>query len=144
MRKQILLAVFSIGLLGLGWTAGAQESPRAEPRELRGQDLSESARAVLQIKSEAGICYWSITGDDDLVRLPVADERFPSILLSARFGEDQLHLTLAGERAPLDTSSLGQFDLGLLDGSPVTVNGFRAAKAGNKGWELRVLPPTPR
>jgi hypothetical protein len=37
--------------------------------------------------------------------------------------------------------SLGQFDLGLLDGSPVTVNGFRAAKAGNKGWELRVLPP---
>jgi hypothetical protein len=131
-------------------TASAQESPRADRRDVgaAAESLLEP-RAILQIKSEAGTCYWRIAGDDDLVRLPVQDDRFSSILLSARFEEDQLHLALAGERSPLDTSALGQFDLGLKDDSaPVTVNSFRAVKsrmdgtgAGTTGWEIRALPP---
>ncbi len=143
-RRIVAAALLALGALGLGGVAWAQESPRAEPQaEQRGTGVegSGSARALLQITSEAGLCYWSIAGDDDLVRLPVQDERFSSILLSARFDNDQLHLSMAGERAPLDTSSLGQIELGL-DGSPVTVDSFSGLKSTSKGgWQLRVIPP---
>src|SRR5262249_32967035 len=127
--------------------AFAQESPRSEPRQGDAPNLLEP-RATLEIKSEAGTCYWRIAGDDDLVPLPVQDERFSSTLLSAPFDKDQLHLTLAGERATLDTPSLGQLDLGLKDGTPVAVSSFRAVKsrmdgstAGAGGWEVRAVPP---
>jgi hypothetical protein len=144
------IVVFVCLVTSLASIAFAQESPRSESRRGDGgvPDLLES-RAILEIKSEAGTCYWRIAGDDDLVRLPVQDERFSSILLSARFDQDQLHLILAGERAPLDTTSLGQLDLGLKDGAPaVAVSSFRAVKsrmdgspAGTAGWEVRALPP---
>ncbi len=145
-KKSVFLACLCAFLTCLA--AIAQESPRAEPKG--GNDTANllEPRAILQIQSEAGTCYWRIAGDDDLVRLPSQDERFSSILLSARFDQDQLHLTLAGERAPLDTASLGQLDLGLKDGAPVTVSSFRAVKsrmdgtsAGTGGWEVRALPP---
>jgi hypothetical protein len=139
----ILAGIFSLGLAGF-----AEEAPHARQRsENLAADLLEP-RAIVQIKSEAGTCYWRVAGDDDLVRLPVQDERFASILLSARFDQDQLHLSVAGEHAPLDTSSLGQFDLGLKDETPVMVNSFRAVKsrqdgtpAAGGGWEIRVLRP---
>jgi hypothetical protein len=145
-KKSVLLACFVLGLGCLG--ASAQESPRAEQGGAGAGAIHLEPRAILRINSEAGTCYWRIAGDDDLVRLPVQDERFSSILLSARFDESQLHLTLAGERAPLDTSPLGQFDLGLKDSAPVSVSSFRAVKsrqdgttAGAGGWEIRALPP---
>jgi hypothetical protein len=143
--RQIVI-ILGFGILGLSNLASAQETPRAEQRaEQRGSavEAKEPARAVLQITSEAGVCYWSIAGDDDLVRLPqMKDDRFSAILLSARFDNDQLHLTMAGEATPLDTVSLGQVDLGLVDGSPVTVDSIRALKSAAKGgWQLRVLPP---
>jgi hypothetical protein len=145
-RKTLLLLLG--GLLTLGLAAVAQEPPRAEPLGAGvPSDLLEP-RAIVQIKSEAGTCYWRVAGDDDLVRLPVQDERFSAILLSARFDADQLHLAVAGERAPLDTSTLGQLDLGLKDGAPVTVSSFRAVKsrqdgtpAEGGGWEIRALSP---
>ena len=144
--------VLSLALTGLfigGLSVRAQETLRGHQEV--GGNASEplmAPRAILQIKSEAGTCYWRVQGDDDLIRLPAQDDRFTNILLSARFDEEQLHLSIAGERGPLDTSSLGLFDLGLKDGAPVAVNSFRAVKskgdgspAGIGGWELRVLPP---
>jgi hypothetical protein len=148
--RRTVLSLALTGLVGGCLSAWAQEAPRAGSRGA-GVDASEPVmepRAILQIKSEAGTCYWRVQGDDDLLRIPAQDDRFTNILLSARFDEDQLHLSIAGERGPLDTSSLGLFDLGLKDGAPVTVNSFRAVKsrmdgspAGTGGWELRVLPP---
>ena len=144
--KKIVLGLCLLTFLA-SIAAFAQETPRSESHRGDAPNLLEP-RAILEIKSEAGTCYWRIAGDDDLVRLPVQDERFSSILLSARFDQNQLHLTLAGERAPLDTYSLGQLDLGLKDGAPVAVSSFRAVKskmdgspAGTGGWEVRALPP---
>ncbi len=137
--------LLGLGVIGLSNLASAQETPHAEQRaEQRtpGDSATQPARAVLQITSEAGTCYWSIAGDDDLVRLPqMKDDRFSAILLSARFDNDQLHLNMAGEAAPLDTVSLGQVELGLVDGSPVTVDSVREKSATKGGWQLRVLPP---
>lgn len=138
----LLVAVFCLPAC---LTAGEKAKPgRGIPAFEERDTTSEQAlaRAVLQIKSEAGICLWTISGDDDLVRLPVEDERFASILLSARFAGDELQLTLGGEKAPLEVTPLGQLDLSLRDGEPVTVDSFRAVKAGKGGWELQVVPST--
>lgn len=137
----ICLSLLTMTLAG-GTASLAQEEPRNDQPSSR-EALENRARAILQIKSEAGVCYWRISGDDDLVRLPVQDERFQAILLSARFDGDQMHLMLAGENAPLDTSALGQFDFNVSaeSSSPVTVNSFRAVKAREGGWELRALSP---
>jgi len=146
MRNGITATVLGIGILAFGNSmVRAQEPLRAGPQaESRREVLQEvgGTRALLQITSEAGVCYWSITGDDDLVRLPVKDEPFSSILLSARFENEQLHLSLAGERAPLDTTSLGQVALGLRDGLPVKMESFQGQKSSSRGgWQLRVIPP---
>jgi hypothetical protein len=135
--------LLGVGVLGLGNLASAQDARPAEQRIEERHEVTKSARAVLQISSEAGVCYWSIAGDDDLVRLPqMKDDRFSAILLSARFDNDQLHLSMAGEATPLDTLSLGQVDLGLADGSSVTVDSVREMKSAAKGgWKLRALPP---
>jgi hypothetical protein len=138
-RFLVLLSLCAAVFAGAA-PASSQEDPRADPAGR--EPLENRARAILQIKSEAGTCYWRISGDDDLVRLPVQDDRFSSVLLSARFEGDQLHLALAGEHAPLDTTSLGQFDFNIVpDAAPVTVNSFRAVKTREGGWELRALPP---
>jgi hypothetical protein len=99
MNRKILGCILA-GALSLGLAAFAEENPRAgQQAENPSANLLEP-RAIVQIKSEAGTCYWRVAGDDDLVRLPVQDERFASILLSARFDQDQLHLSVAGEHAP--------------------------------------------
>lgn len=142
-----LFILLGLGQLLLGCTAWAQKPPRKEEVELRPELLH--ARGVLEIKSEAGVCYWTISGDEDLVRLPVEDESFSFILLSSHFKGSDLQLTVAGERAPLQTTPLGQFDLGFDDSTPTTVNSFRAVKSRSeseptsgreprtRGWELR-------
>src|SRR4029077_7989124 len=147
-RARTVLGLALTGLLIGGLSVRAQESPRGQQEVGGAPEPLMAPRAILQIKSEAGTCYWRVQGDDDLLRIPAQDERFTNILLSARFDEDQLHLSIAGERGPLETSSLGLFDLGLKDGAPVTVSSFRAVKskvdgspAGTGGWELRGLPP---
>ena len=147
----ILLAAGLGQFLG-GWTVWAQRPPQDEDAGLRPALLH--ARAVLEIKSEAGVCFWTISGDNDLVRLPVGDERFGSILLSTHFEGADLQLTVAGESAPLQTTSLGHFDLAFDDKVPVEVSSFRAVKSGPesgpeprpeprvRGWELRLHRPT--
>src|SRR3954464_2785447 len=129
MKRIVLEICLAASLVSIA--ALAQESPSSESRRGDASNLLEP-RAILEIKSEAGTCYWRIAGDDDPVRLPVQDERFSSILLSARFDQDQPHLALAGERTPLDTTSLGQLDLGLKDGAPVAVSSFLQLDLGLK------------
>ena len=144
MKRSWLAVIVGLGLvLGLGAKLAAQEAPAERRAEERTANLElGNPRALLQITSEAGVCYWRIAGDDDLVRLPVEDERFATVLLSARFADDQLHLSIAGERAPLDTTSLGEVELGITGGSPVRVDSFRALKSrGSRGWQLQALPP---
>ena len=147
-RRWKVLVLLGLGQLLLGCTAWAQRPPRNEEESLRPELLH--ARAVLEIKSEAGVCYWTISGDEDLVRLPVEDESFSSILLSSHFKGSDLQLTVAGEGAPLQTTPLGQFDLGFDDSAPTALNSFRAVKLesaskgtpgrepGKRGWELRL------
>jgi hypothetical protein len=146
-------AFLVLGPLLLGCTVWAQRPPRDEEVNLRPELLH--ARAVLEIKSEAGVCLWTISGDDDLVRLPVEDERFAFILLSTRFEGTDLRLTVAGEKAPLQTTPLGQVDLSF-DAAPVAVSSFRAVKSRSdsssepgreptlRGWELRLLHLWPK
>lgn len=97
-----------------------------------------AARAVLEITSGDGICYWSLSGDD-LIRMPVKDDRFSSILLSAQFENGQVSVALAGEREPLETSLLGRyvFALGERPGQPLGVEEMKGFKT--EGWQLRLL-----
>jgi hypothetical protein len=98
-------------------------------------------RAVLQITREDGVCLWRISGDDELVRLPVKDERFGAILLSARFEDDHLLVTLAGEKEPLETLPLGRytFSLGERDSQPLMVSELKSRRSD--AWQLKVVPP---
>jgi hypothetical protein len=100
-----------------------------------------TARAVLEITTEDGVCYWSLWGDD-LVRMPVKDDRFGSILLSAKLENDQVSVALAGEREPLETLLLGRyvFALGERPGQPpLPIEEMKGAK--DEVWQLRLLRP---
>ncbi len=101
-------------------------------------DDRSQTRAVLQIESEDGICLWSISGDDELIRLPLKSDRFGSVLVSARFDGDQLSVSLAGEKEPLSTVPFGTYSLSL-NGPPIAVEDLKSRTA--EGWKLRVLPP---
>ncbi len=150
MRRTFVILVGQFLLLGC--TAWAQRPSRTEETNLRPELLH--ARAVLEIKSTAGVCFWTISGDNDLVRLPIEDERFSAVLLSTNFEGPQLHLTMAGEGTPLEITPLGKVDLAFDASAPVTVDSFRAAKSRSesgqgpsepeptlRGWELRLLRP---
>jgi hypothetical protein len=99
-----------------------------------------TVRAVLEITSDDGVCYWSLSGDD-LVRMPVKDDRFGSILLSAQFENDQVSVALAGEKEPLETLLLGRyvFALGERPGQPLRVEETKGFKT--EAWQLRLLRP---
>lgn len=132
-----LLAAVTLGLAGAGLAEEPLRSREPVPRKADFEGV-----AVLEIKSNTGVCYWTIAGDGDLVRFPVKDESFESILVSARFDADELHVTLAGERSPLETAALGQYELGLKDGAPTKVSPFRNRGTESRDWVLRVVPPT--
>jgi hypothetical protein len=102
-------------------------------------DLTKT-RAVVEITSQDGVCYWSVSGDD-LIRMPVKDDRFAAILLSAKFENDQVAVSLAGEREPLDTVLLGRYamSLGERGGQQVAVGEIKTKKT--EAWQLRVLKP---
>jgi hypothetical protein len=95
---------------------------------------------VVEITSQDGVCYWSVSGDD-LIRMPVKDDRFAAILLSARFENDHVSVSLAGEREPLDTLLLGRYalSLGEQDGQSVAVDEIKTNKT--EAWQLRILKP---
>jgi hypothetical protein len=97
-------------------------------------------RAVVEIKSQDGVCYWSVSGDD-LIRMPVKDDRFAAILLSAKFENDQVAVSLAGEREPLDTVLLGRYALSLAErgGQTAEVDEIKTQKT--EAWQLRILKP---
>ena len=116
----------------------AQSAP-APPDPADRADLT-TARAVLEITSDDGVCYWSLSGDD-LIRMPVKDDRFGSILLSAQFQNDQVSVALAGEREPLETLLLGRytFALGEKPGQPLGVEEMKGVKT--EAWQLRLLRP---
>jgi hypothetical protein len=116
----------------------AQAAP-APPDFADGADLAK-ARAVVEITSDDGVCYWSISGDD-LIRMPVKDERFGAILLSAKFENDLVSVSLAGEREPLDTLLLGRyaFSRGESGGQTVAVDEIKSTR--NEAWRLRIIPP---
>jgi hypothetical protein len=116
----------------------AQAAP-APPDPAERTDLAK-AKAVVEITSDDGVCYWSISGDD-LIRMPVKDDRFASILLSAKFENDQVSVSLAGEREPLDTVLLGRYawSLGERGGQPVAVDEIKNKKT--EAWRLRILKP---
>lgn len=102
-------------------------------------DLTKT-RAVVEITSQDGVCYWSVSGDD-LIRMPVKDDRFAAILLSAKFDNDQVSVALAGEREPLDTLLLGRYamSLGERDAQQVAVDEIATKKI--EAWRLRILKP---
>ncbi len=102
-------------------------------------DLTKT-RAVVEITSQDGVCYWSVSGDD-LIRMPVKNDRFAAILLSAKFENDQVAVSLAGEREPLDTLLLGRYSLSLAerDGRSVAVDEIQSKKT--EAWQLKILKP---
>jgi hypothetical protein len=98
------------------------------------------ARATLEIKSKAGVCLWTITGDGDLLRLPQKDERYSAVLLSAQFdNSDQVVVKLAGENAPLETIVLGEYTVPLHGDVAIAADSFfKDTKAG--AWEMKIVP----
>ncbi|HSS52690.1 MAG TPA: hypothetical protein VLX28_27430 [Thermoanaerobaculia bacterium] len=126
----------SLALLLLASVAMAAPAP---PDLADRVDLAKT-RAVVEITSQDGVCYWSVSGDD-LIRMPVKDDRFSSILLSAKFDNDQVSVSLAGEREPLDTLLLGRYamSLGERDGQTIAVDEIKSKKT--EAWQLRILKP---
>jgi hypothetical protein len=111
------------------------------------RDVDERAelsptRVVLQIATEDGVCLWRISGDDELVRMPLKDDRFGTVLLSAKFEGDQLSVSVAGEKEPLDTVPLGTYSFTLTgkDSPPIAVDALKKSRTA-ESWQLRALPP---
>gem|GEM_PF-2183305 len=138
MRTNPLAARGLPSLAALLLASMAMASP-APPDLAERADLART-RAVVEITSQDGVCYWSVSGDD-LIRMPVKDDRFASILLSAKFDNDQVSVSLAGEREPLDTVLLGRFafSFGERDGQHVAVDEVKSTR--NEAWQLRIIPP---
>ncbi|MFY9819982.1 MAG: hypothetical protein WAM82_01280 [Thermoanaerobaculia bacterium] len=126
----------------LPWLAALllASAAQAAPPDLADRADLAKTRAVVEITSQDGVCYWSVSGDD-LIRMPVKDDRFAAILLSARFENDQVSVSLAGEREPLDTVLLGRYALSLAerDGQQVPVDEIQTKKT--EAWKLRILKP---
>lgn len=139
MRITPLTARWLPGLAVLLLASAAMAAPAPPDLADRARDLTKT-RAVVEITSQDGVCYWSVSGDD-LIRMPVRDDRFAAILLSAKFEKDQVAVSLAGERDPLDTLLLGRYSLSLgePDGQSVAVDEIQSKKT--EAWQLRILKP---
>jgi hypothetical protein len=137
LRKEILMRIdgrrpwLLLGALGL----------LLVPDVLAAAEVEEPVRAVVEIRSEEGRCFWSVSGDGELVRLPIEHEDYSALLLSTHFTDDQLLLTVAGEQKPLETTGLGTFILSLEGkaGGPVNV----LQKSGAAGWDIQLAPADP-
>jgi hypothetical protein len=138
MRINPLAARWLPGLALLLLASAAVAAPL--PPDLADRADLTKTRAVVEITSQDGVCYWSVSGDD-LIRMPVKDDRFAAILLSARFENDQVAVSLAGEREPLDTLLLGRYSLSLgeRDSQSVAVDEIQSKKT--EAWQLRILKP---
>jgi hypothetical protein len=138
MRHNMLVSRCLPLLAALLLASMAQAAP-APPDLGEKADLTKT-RAVLEITSQEGVCYWSISGDD-LIRMPVKDDRFESLLLSAKIENDQVSVALAGEREPLETLLLGRyaFSLGERAGQPLAIDEMKSTKT--EPWQLRILRP---
>jgi len=69
-------------------------------------------RAVVKIERPEGVCYWQIMGGgDSLLRMPVKDAGFGTLLMSAQIVGDKLQVSVAGESQPLETTLLGRYSL---------------------------------
>jgi hypothetical protein len=134
-----LLTTRCLALLATLLIARVAQAAPAPPDLADKADLA-TTRAVVEITSQDGVCYWRVSGDD-LIRMPVKDDRFASILLSAKFENDQVSVSLAGEREPLDTLLLGRdsWSLEERDGQPVAVDEIKTKTT--EAWQLRILKP---
>src|SRR4029077_5975714 len=86
-RAGTVLGLALTGLVIGGLSDRAPESHRGQQEVGGAPEPLMAPRAILQIKSEAGTCYWRVQGDDDLLRIPAQDERFTNIILYAPFAE---------------------------------------------------------
>ncbi len=132
MRSALVATILLLaGLVSSAWAS----PPDRQAPEVRGP------QALLQITTEDGVCYWDVSADDGLVRLPLKDSSLSAVLLSASFEGEELIVTLAEERQPLETVSLGRYALALGESNsvPVAVPGS-PGKIRTLPWELRVVP----
>lgn len=107
--------------------------------------LKEEAqtRAVLKIERPEGICYWQIMGGDSLLRMPVKESGFGTLLFSAQIVEEKLRLSVAGESQPLETVLLGRYNLDpagreAVSKAAATEDSLRFE--GREPWRLSTVP----
>jgi hypothetical protein len=133
LRKLLILVVFGLAAV----PASGQEAAGPDPAVLA--DKFAKPKAILEITRDEGVCFWTLTGDDQLVRLPVENEPFKAVLLSANFEGDSLQVSLAGEDRPLETALLGRYLFSPLDTDSAATPDALAKGARSKPWQIRVV-----
>lgn len=136
-RLKILRNVLVLGAFGLAVLPASAQDEGPDAATLA--EKFAKPKAIVEITRDEGVCFWTVTGDDELVRLPVEGEPFKAVLLSANFEGDSLQVSLAGESQPLETALLGRYLFSPLDtdsaATPVTL----AKGARSKPWQIRVV-----
>ena len=104
--------LFSSLLLAAPPKPGAARDTKPQPAADMVQIKEEiRTRAVLKIERPEGVCYWQIMGGDSLLRMPIKDAAFGTLLMSAQIVGDKLQISAAGESQPLETTLLGRYSL---------------------------------
>jgi hypothetical protein len=102
-------------------------------------------RAVVKIERPEGVCYWQIMGADSLLRMPVKDAGFATLLLSAQIVGDKLQVAAAGESQPLETTLLGRYSLQFKgegrEAAEKAVPADALRFGGREPWRLGIMPP---
>lgn len=124
--------------------AAAERPPQAD--EVAGAALELPPAGALQITTEEGVCYLDLSaGADGPIRMPLEGEGLPAILVSTRRTEKGVVVTLAHERAELETEPIGKYELPLGDregpgeSAQATLPRLKTGRAST--WALRLVSP---
>lgn len=119
--------------------------PQTEPAADMARIKEEiSTRAVVKIERPEGTCYWQIMGGDSLLRMPVKESGFGTLLFSAQIVGDKLQVSVAGETQPLETTLLGRYSLQYKgEGREAAEKGVAAdaLRFGDRpSWRFAIMP----
>jgi hypothetical protein len=110
-------------------------------RELDRATEEAHTRAVVKIERPEGVCYWQVMGGDALLRMPVKDAGFPTLLMSAKINKGgEVEVSVAGETQPLETTPLGRFKV-FLRGTEKDREDPQVRIGDRPPWRLSLVSP---
>lgn len=141
----LIVALFSSALCAASPPPGPARDTKPQPAADMERIKEEiRTRAVLKIERPEGICYWQIMGDS-LLRMPVKESGFGTLLFSAQIVGDKLQVSVAGENQPLETTLIGRYSLAFkgearegIEKAAITADALRFGE--REAWRLGIMP----